>query len=102
MTPQPLASARLWRQSCHQDRLRWPNLRDHAKEFAMTFPGAGDFLEAVDVVDWPQRKNRTAKPPVSARGFEAELAIVIGKRCRNLGVNERRSPLHSGYTCMMT
>jgi 2-keto-4-pentenoate hydratase/2-oxohepta-3-ene-1,7-dioic acid hydratase in catechol pathway len=75
------------------------NYRDHAAEMDMPIPEEPRiFLKAVSAIIGPEEP--IVLPPQSTRvEHEAELAVVIKKRCRNVPV-ERVRDYVLGYTCL--
>jgi 2-keto-4-pentenoate hydratase/2-oxohepta-3-ene-1,7-dioic acid hydratase in catechol pathway len=75
------------------------NYRDHAAEMDMPIPEEPRiFLKPVSAIIGPD--DPIVLPPQSARvEHEAELAVVIKKRCRNVPV-ERVRDYVLGYTCL--
>ncbi len=74
------------------------NYRDHAEELGMNVPdepvlfmkSPSSVIGDQDYIVLPDRSKRV--------DYEGELAVVIGKRCRNVGVDEARGYI-LGYTC---
>ena len=75
------------------------NYRDHAAEMDMPIPDEPRiFLKPVSAIIGPD--DPIVLPPQSARvEHEAELAVVIKKRCRNVPL-ERARDYVLGYTCL--
>ncbi|MEA1985308.1 MAG: fumarylacetoacetate hydrolase family protein [Euryarchaeota archaeon] len=74
------------------------NYRDHARELDMPIPN-----EPVIFIKPPStvvgHGGRIVYPDCSSRvDYEAELAVVIGKRCRNIDA-QRADDVIAGYTC---
>lgn len=75
------------------------NYRDHAKEMGNDVPTEPlIFLKPPSSLIHPGDK--IVRPKISERvDFEAELAVVIKERCRNLKENDDVRPYILGYTC---
>ena len=74
------------------------NYRDHAAELGNEVPKEPlIFLKPPSSLLGPEA---TVRMPANSRriDFEGELAIVIGRRCRNLGAEEDVKPYIRGYT----
>ncbi|MGP8331790.1 MAG: fumarylacetoacetate hydrolase family protein [Methanosarcinaceae archaeon] len=74
------------------------NYRDHAKELNMVIP-----KEPIIFIKPPSavigHGDKIIYPETSKQvDFEAELAVVIGKRCRNIKANHANDVI-AGYTC---
>lgn len=76
------------------------NYREHAAELGNEVPAEPLlFLKPPSAVIGPGQ--RIVRPKISARvDHEAELGVVIGKRCRNLQADEDVRPYILGYTCV--
>jgi 2-keto-4-pentenoate hydratase/2-oxohepta-3-ene-1,7-dioic acid hydratase in catechol pathway len=76
------------------------NYRDHAKELGNEVPAEPlTFLKPPSSVIAPG-ENIVLPVSLSKRiEYEGELAVVIGKRCRNIGAKEDVQPYILGYTC---
>ncbi|HYN14876.1 MAG TPA: fumarylacetoacetate hydrolase family protein [Terriglobales bacterium] len=76
------------------------NYREHAREFGNEPPTELlIFLKPPSAVIGPEEK--VVYPPISERvDFEGELAVVIGKRCRNVRADEDVRAYIRGYTCL--
>jgi len=76
------------------------NYREHAREFGNEPPAdLIIFLKPPSSVIGPD--DNVVYPPVSERvDFEGELAVVIGKRCRNVREDEEVRGYIRGYTCL--
>ena len=76
------------------------NSREHAKELGNEVPAEPlIFLKPPSSVIGPAQI--IVRPKISARvDHEAELGVVIGKRCRNLKADEDVRPYILGYTCV--
>ena len=76
------------------------NYREHARELGNEVPtGLLIFLKPPSAVVGPEEN--VIYPPLSERvDYEGELAVVIGKRCRNLGADEDVRAYIRGYTCL--
>jgi 2-keto-4-pentenoate hydratase/2-oxohepta-3-ene-1,7-dioic acid hydratase in catechol pathway len=74
------------------------NYRDHAKELSMEIPETPVlFLKPPSAVIG--HEDKIIYPPSSSRvDYEAELAVVICKRCKNISA-ERAEDVIAGYTC---
>jgi 2-keto-4-pentenoate hydratase/2-oxohepta-3-ene-1,7-dioic acid hydratase in catechol pathway len=74
------------------------NYRDHAKELSMEIPKTPVlFLKPPSAVIG--HEDKIIYPPSSSRvDYEAELAVVICKRCKNISA-ERAEDVIAGYTC---
>ncbi len=74
------------------------NYRDHAKEFSVEIPeNPVLFLKPPSAVIG--HEDKIIYPPSSSRvDYEAELAVVICKRCKNISA-ERAEDVIAGYTC---
>lgn len=74
------------------------NYRDHAGELGLALPDEPVlFLKPATAVIGPGEK--ILYPPASSQvDYEAELAVVIGRTCRNVRVQEARQYI-LGYTC---
>ncbi len=74
------------------------NLREHVKEFALTVPDEPLlFMKAPTTVIGPNEA--IVLPPESKQvDFEGELAVVIGRRAKNISVEDAPSVI-LGYTC---
>ncbi len=75
------------------------NYRDHAEEFSMEIPESPVlFLKPPSAVIG-HGGDKIIYPASSTRvDFEAELAVVIGKRCKNISA-EKAEDVIAGYTC---
>lgn len=74
------------------------NYRDHAAELGNEVPKEPlIFLKPPSSLLGPEA---TVRMPANSRriDFEGELAIIIGRRCRNLGAEEDVKPYIRGYT----
>ena len=73
------------------------NYRDHAEEFSMEIPESPVLFEAsfCGYRAWGQDHLSCISTRVD---FEAELAVVIGKRCKNISA-EKAEDVIAGYTC---
>jgi len=102
MTPMPLASAKLLEPVVPTKIVCvGRNYADHAKEFGNDVPPEPViFLKPLTSLIGPKEKIVRPNRLSQRVDFEAELAIVIGKRCRNLAENEDVRPYILGYTCM--
>ena len=75
------------------------NYKDHAKEVGMPLPQqpllfmkpASSIIASGEKIILPEESKRV--------DFEAELAIVIGKKCKNVSV-EKADKFIAGYTCL--
>jgi 2-keto-4-pentenoate hydratase/2-oxohepta-3-ene-1,7-dioic acid hydratase in catechol pathway len=76
------------------------NYREHARELGNEVPAELIiFLKPPSAVIGPEEN--VVYPPISERvDFEGELAVVIGKRCRNLRADEDVGSYIRGYTCL--
>ena len=76
------------------------NYREHAAEFGNEVPVEPlIFLKPPSSVIGPGQT--IVRPKISARvDHEAELGVVIGRRCRNLKADEDVRPYILGYTCV--
>jgi len=76
------------------------NYREHAAELGNEVPLEPlIFLKPPSAVIGPGQK--IVRPKISARvDHEAELGVVIGKRCRGLQADEDVRPYILGYTCV--
>jgi 2-keto-4-pentenoate hydratase/2-oxohepta-3-ene-1,7-dioic acid hydratase in catechol pathway len=76
------------------------NYREHAAELGNEVPAEPlIFLKPPSSVIGPGES--IVRPKISARvDHEAELGVVIGKRCRNLKADEDVRPYILGYTCV--
>ncbi len=76
------------------------NYREHAKELGNPVPAELlTFLKPPSSVIGPGAK--IVRPGISQRvDHEGELAVVIGKPCRNLASDEDVRPYIAGYTCV--
>lgn len=76
------------------------NYREHAAEFGHDVPTEPlIFLKPPSSVIAPGEK--IVRPSISKRvDHEAELGVVIGKKCRNLRADEDVKPYIVGYTCV--
>jgi 2-keto-4-pentenoate hydratase/2-oxohepta-3-ene-1,7-dioic acid hydratase in catechol pathway len=76
------------------------NYRDHAAELGHDVPTEPlIFLKAPSALIAPGEK--IIRPKISKRvDHEAELGVVIGKKCRNLKPDEDVRPYILGYTCV--
>src|SRR4051794_31128058 len=76
------------------------NYREHAAELGNEVPVEPlIFLKPPSSVIGPGQA--IVRPKISTRvDHEAELAVVIGKRCRNLKVDEDVRPYILGYSCV--
>ncbi|HXP47220.1 MAG TPA: fumarylacetoacetate hydrolase family protein [Terriglobales bacterium] len=76
------------------------NYREHAREFGNEPPTELlIFLKPPSSVIGPEES--VVYPPISERvDFEGELAVVIGKRCRNARADEDVRAYIRGYTCL--
>jgi 2-keto-4-pentenoate hydratase/2-oxohepta-3-ene-1,7-dioic acid hydratase in catechol pathway len=76
------------------------NYREHAAELGNEVPSEPlIFLKPPSSVIGPGET--IVRPKISARvDHEAELGVVIGKRCRNLKADEDVRPYIRGYTCV--
>src|SRR5438270_12988214 len=76
------------------------NYREHAAELGNEVPAEPlIFLKPPSSVIGPAQI--IVRPKISARvDHEAELGVVIGKRCRNLKADEDVRPYILGYTCV--
>ena len=88
-----------WRRSCPtRSSPSGLNYRAHAAELAMERQGRADPLhEAADGGDRAGRRDRAARPRSQQVDYEAELALVVGRRCRDLTPADggrRRRRLH--------
>lgn len=74
------------------------NYRDHARELDMEIPEKPIlFLKPPSAVIG--QGDKILYPPSSSRvDYEAELAVVIGKRCKNISA-ARAGDIIAGYTC---
>jgi 2-keto-4-pentenoate hydratase/2-oxohepta-3-ene-1,7-dioic acid hydratase in catechol pathway len=74
------------------------NYRDHAKELSMEIPETPVlFLKPPSAVIG--HEDKIIYPASSSRvDYEAELAVVIGKRCKNISA-EKAEDVIAGYTC---
>ncbi|WIM41747.1 fumarylacetoacetate hydrolase family protein [Methanosarcina mazei] len=74
------------------------NYKDHAEEFSMEIPESPVlFLKPPSAVIG--HGDKIIYPASSTRvDFEAELAVVIGKRCKNISA-EKAEDVIAGYTC---
>ena len=74
------------------------NYRDHAKEFSVEIPeNPVLFLKPPSAVIG--HEDKIIYPPSSSKvDYEAELAVVICKRCKNISA-ERAEDVIAGYTC---
>jgi 2-keto-4-pentenoate hydratase/2-oxohepta-3-ene-1,7-dioic acid hydratase in catechol pathway len=74
------------------------NYIDHAKELSMEIPeNPVLFLKPPSAVIG--HEDKIIYPPSSSRvEYEAELAVVIGKRCKNISA-EKAEDVIAGYTC---
>jgi len=74
------------------------NYRDHARELSMEIPDTPVlFLKPPSAVIG--HEDKIIYPASSSRvDYEAELAIVIGKRCKNISA-EKAEDVIAGYTC---
>jgi 2-keto-4-pentenoate hydratase/2-oxohepta-3-ene-1,7-dioic acid hydratase in catechol pathway len=74
------------------------NYRDHARELSMEIPDTPVlFLKPPSAVIG--HEDKILYPASSSRvDYEAELAIVIGKRCKNISA-EKAEDVIAGYTC---
>lgn len=74
------------------------NYKDHAAEFSMEIPEApvlflkppSAIIGHGDKIIYPESSSRV--------DYEAELAVVIGKRCKNISA-EKAEDVIAGYTC---
>jgi len=73
--------------------------KDHARELRMTIPEEPQiFLKAPSALNDPG--GDVVYPSVSRRvDYEAELAVIIGKKAKNVSVEDARSVI-LGYTCI--
>ncbi len=73
--------------------------KDHAREMRMTIPEEPQiFLKAPSALNDPG--GDVVYPSVSRRvDYEAELAVIIGKKAKNVSVEDARSVI-LGYTCI--
>jgi 2-keto-4-pentenoate hydratase/2-oxohepta-3-ene-1,7-dioic acid hydratase in catechol pathway len=76
------------------------NYLDHAKELGNEAPKEPlIFLKPPSAVIAPEEP--IFLPPLSHRvDYEGELAVIIGRRCSHLRVNEDVRPYIAGYTCL--
>ena len=76
------------------------NYREHAREFGNEPPTELIiFMKPPSAVIGPGEE--VVYPPISERvDFEGELAVVIGKRCRNVRTDEDVRAYIRGYTCL--
>ncbi len=75
------------------------NYKGHAKESGMAFPEKPViFLKATSSVIGPEDKIIIPKIAPDEVDYEAELTIVIGKKAKNVPVNEVKDYI-LGYTC---
>src|ERR1700736_5447632 len=76
------------------------NYREHAAELGHDVPAEPlIFLKPPSAIIGP--KETIVRPKISARvDHEGELGVVIGKKCRNLKVDEDVRPFILGYTCV--
>src|SRR5579885_1410081 len=76
------------------------NYREHAAEFGHDVPTEPlIFLKPPSSIIAPREK--IIRPKISKRmDHEAELGVVIGKKCRNLKRDEDVRPYILGYTCV--
>lgn len=76
------------------------NYRDHAKELGNETPKEPlIFLKPPSAIVGPGEP--IVLPPIPGRvDYEGELAVVIGRRCRNLGPGDDAFPYIAGYTCL--
>jgi len=76
------------------------NYREHAREFGNEPPTELIiFLKPPSSVIGPEES--VVYPPISERvDYEGELAVVIGKPCRNLAADEDVRSYIRGYTCL--
>jgi len=76
------------------------NYREHAAELGNEVPAEPlIFFKPPSSVIGPGQT--IVRPKISARvDHEAELGVVIGKRCRNLKIDEDVRPYILGYTCV--
>jgi 2-keto-4-pentenoate hydratase/2-oxohepta-3-ene-1,7-dioic acid hydratase in catechol pathway len=76
------------------------NYREHARELGNEPPREPlIFLKPPSAVIGPEEN--VVYPPISERvDFEGELAVVIGRRCRNLHADEDARAYIRGYTCL--
>ncbi len=74
------------------------NYRDHAKELSMEIPETPVlFLKPPSAVIG--HEDKIIYPASSSRvDYEAELAVIIGKRCKNISA-DRADDVIAGYTC---
>ncbi len=74
------------------------NYRDHARELSMEIPDTPVlFLKPPSAVIG--HEDKIIYPASSSRvDYEAELAVVIGKRCKNISA-EKAEDVIAGYTC---
>ncbi|HEV2991289.1 MAG TPA: fumarylacetoacetate hydrolase family protein [Candidatus Angelobacter sp.] len=75
------------------------NYLDHAKELGNDAPKEPlIFFKPPSSIIAPDEK--IVRPRISERvDFEGELAVVIGRRCRNVAADQDVRPLILGYTC---
>src|SRR3989339_162145 len=75
------------------------NYIDHAKELNMKIPDEPIiFIKPQTAVIW--NKEKVKYPKMSKQvDYEAELAIVIGKKCKNISVKNAEKYI-LGYTCL--
>ncbi len=76
------------------------NYREHAKELGNAVP-----VEPLIFLKPPSALIATGEPivlpPISERvDYEGELAVVIGRRCRNLRPGDDVFPFIAGYSCL--
>src|SRR5258708_6166954 len=77
------------------------NYADHAKELGNDVPTEPViFLKPQTSLLGPKEKIVRPKRLSQRVDFEAELAFVISKRCRNIGESDDVRPYILGYTCM--
>jgi 2-keto-4-pentenoate hydratase/2-oxohepta-3-ene-1,7-dioic acid hydratase in catechol pathway len=76
------------------------NYREHAAELGHDVPAEPlIFLKPPSALIGPGQT--IFRPKISARvDHEGELGVIIGKRCRNLSVDEDVKPYILGYTCV--
>jgi len=74
------------------------NYRDHARELSMEIPDTPVlFLKPPSAVIG--HEDKIIRPASSSRvDYEAELAVVVGKRCKNISA-EKAGDVIAGYTC---
>jgi len=76
------------------------NYRDHAKELGNETPKEPlIFLKPPSAI--VASEEPIVLPPISDHvDYEGELAVIIGRRCRNLGLNDDAFSYVAGYTCL--